>query len=81
MFHGYDYILKSQAWEPVDFGSYMYISETKIKKKHLYFKYFEDQDCYNLTKKEAVATKDPESTIKLSTVIYPASSLSKKLDL
>lgn len=39
------------------------------------------QDCYNLTKKEAVATKDPESTIKLSTVIYPASSLSKKLDL
>lgn len=81
MFHGYDYILKSQAWEPVDFGSYMYISETKKTKKHLYFKYFEDQDCYNLTKKEAVTTKDPESTIKLSTVIYPASSLSKKLDL
>lgn len=39
------------------------------------------QDCYELAKQEAVVTVDPESTITLLTVIYPASSLSKKLNL
>lgn len=61
------------------FCSYMYISETKIKK--IFISKFEDQDCYELAKQAAEVTVDPESTITLPTVIYPASSLSKKLNL
>lgn len=34
------------------------------------------QDCYELTKRTAIVTEDRESTIKLFTVIYKASSLS-----
>lgn len=76
MFHAHGYILKSQAWEPVDFGSY--ISDSKI---NIFISKFEDRDCYDLTKKAALVTVDRESTIKLPTVNYPASSLSTKPDL